>query len=139
MVHGDHLQRVTVHAAQVVHQAAAGSRLHHVVGHSLTDLHRLQQVGDKQEFGEEVLTLRHGGCVARWMEGGEEEEQGEGKEEEEEEAPTTAVRTTWKLDGEKGSGYVISQQRTVENNSIDWWEIFSGDSPSLLIETQDTT
>lgn len=108
MVHGDHLQGVTVHTPQVVHQAAAGSRLHHVVGHSLTDLHRLQQVGDKQEFGEEVLTLRHGGCVARWMEGGEEEERGGGGKEEEE-APTTADQTTWKLDGENGSGYVILQ------------------------------
>lgn len=108
MVHGDHLQRVAVHTPQVVHQAAAGSCLHHVVGHSLTNLHCLQQVGDKQEFGEEVLTLRHGGWVARWLEGGEEEERGEGKEEEE--APTAADQTTWKLDGEKGSGYVIPVQ-----------------------------
>lgn len=107
MVHGNHLQRVSVHPPQVVHQAAAGSWLHHIIGHSLTDLHSLQQVGDKQEFGEEVLTLRHGEWVARWMEGGEEEEQGGGKEEEE--APTADDRTMWKLDGEKGNGYVISQ------------------------------
>lgn len=71
MVHGDHLQRVAVHAAQVVHEAPAAGRLHHVVGHPLADLHGLEQVGDEQELGEEVLTLRHGWCVsARWLDGG---------------------------------------------------------------------
>lgn len=70
VVHGDHLQCVPVHAPQVVHEAAAGGWLHHVVGHPLTDLHGLQQVGDKQELREEVLTLRHGGPVAKWLDGG---------------------------------------------------------------------
>lgn len=88
-----------MHTPQVVHRAAAVCRLHYVVGNSLTDLHCLQQVGHEEEFGEEVLTLRHGGRVARWLEGGEEEELGEGKEEEE--APTTADRMMWRLDGEK--------------------------------------
>lgn len=60
------------------------------------------------------------------------------RKEEEEAAPTTADRTTWKLDGEKGSGYVISQS-TIEINNIVWWGTFGGDSPSLLIKTQDRT
>lgn len=47
------------------------------------------------------------------MEGGEEEEQG--GEEEEEEAPTTDAGSTWKLDGEKRRGHVISQQGFVGN------------------------
>lgn len=46
------------------------------------------------------------------MEGGEEEEQGG---EEEEEAPTTDAGSTWKLDGEKRRGHVISQQGFVGN------------------------
>lgn len=87
MVHGDHLQGVAVHPPQVVHEAGVGRRLHHVVGHTLTDLHRFQQVGHKQEFGEEVLALRHGGRVAGRVEGGEEEEQGGEEQEEEEETP----------------------------------------------------
>lgn len=61
VVHSDHLQRVSVHAAQVVHEAATGAGLHHVVRDTLADLHRFQQVGDEQELGEEVLALRHGG------------------------------------------------------------------------------
>lgn len=64
VVHGDHLQRVAVHSPQVVHEVTSGSRLHHVIRHSLTDLNGFQQVGDEQELGEEVLTLRHGGRVA---------------------------------------------------------------------------
>ena len=60
LAHADHLQGVAVHATQVVHEPTAGGRLHHIVGHALTDLHRLQQVADEQELGQEVLSLGHG-------------------------------------------------------------------------------
>lgn len=36
----------------------------------------------------------------------------------------------------KGVG-VLLQYSMVVTNSMDWWESFSGDSPSLLIDTQD--
>lgn len=60
VAHADHLQRVPVHAPQVVQQAATGCWLHYIVGHPFPDLHGLEQVAHKQEFGQEVLTLRHG-------------------------------------------------------------------------------
>lgn len=135
MVHGDHLQRVTVHTPQVVHQAAAGRRLHHVIGHSLADLHRLQEVGDKQEFGEEVLTLRHSGWMARWLEGEEEKERGERRRRRRQrQPPPTGQRGNWME--RRGRGGVISS-RTIQISRIVWGETSGGDSPSLLIEAQD--
>lgn len=91
---------MAVHSPQVVHEVTSGGGLHHIVGHSLTDLHSFQQVGDKQELGKEVLTLRHGGRVAGV---------GGGKRNEEE-ASTGGVTTMWILDGEKGEniGYFIA-------------------------------
>ena len=60
VAHADHLQRVPVHTPQVVHQAPADCRLHHIVRHPLPDLHGLEQVAHKQELRQEVLALRHG-------------------------------------------------------------------------------
>lgn len=131
MVHGDHLQRVPVHAPQVVHQAAALARLHHVVGHALSDLHRLQEVGDKQEFGQEVLTLRHGGWVARWLEGGQEEERGGGGG-----GGGSANCCRWNnVETVERDGFIRYYTEKSDNNCIKWWETLGGESPSSSSET----
>lgn len=112
MVHGDHLQSIPVHSPQVMHQAAAGGRFHYVVGHSLSDLHSLQEVGDKQEFGEEVLTLRHGGCVLGWwMDGGRNRNKEEERRRRRRHQPPAKQRGNWK---ERRGVDVITEQSTFE-------------------------
>ena len=102
VVHGDHLQGVAVHSPQVVHETPAGSGLHHIVGHALTDLHRLQQVGHEEELWEEVLALRHGE-QARVPDGRERVENGSGSREHQ--RATANLVTTWEP---KGGGDGVS-------------------------------
>ena len=70
--------------------------------------------------------------MARWVEGGEEEERGGG-------GGGGGTNHRWPNNVETGWREDECYFSTAESNSIDWWESFTGDSPSLLIDTQDTT